>query len=222
MAWPKSNSQMENQMALCLLRIKVSFAASLLLLLVGCAAAPGPLTTTAWRDPNYNGPPFKKVFVVGLSAQSLQDQRGFENLMVSTLQSAGVVAVPGWQFVPTDRPPDQATIRAAIAQSGADAALLVRLSGFKTETAVGYASAIVATVGSPGSDMYAGWYEPGIVTQNYQAATIYTTLFDVKTAKPVWTFNPATYNPATLQQDAPLYANDVTDRLRASGLLAGR
>ena len=26
--------------------------------------------------------------------------RGFENLMVSTLQSAGVVAVPGWQFEP--------------------------------------------------------------------------------------------------------------------------
>ncbi len=65
------------------------------------------------------------------------------------------------------------------------------------------------------------WYDPGIVTDTYQAATIYTTLFDVKSARPVWTFNPLTYNPATLQQDAPQHANDVASLLRASGLLAG-
>jgi hypothetical protein len=188
------------------------------LLIVGCAAAPSPVSTTTWRDPNFNGPPFKKIFVVGLSAQSLKDQRGFENLMVSTLQGAGVVAVPGWQYVATDRTPDQATIRAAVAQSGADATLLVRLSGFTTETQVGYTSGVMVPAGS---NMYVGWYEPGIVSESYQAATIYTTLFDVKTAKPVWTFNPATYNPATLQQDAPRYANDVAGLLRSSGLLAG-
>jgi hypothetical protein len=203
-------------MTLYSLRTALCLAA--LSLLVGCAAAPGPLQSTTWRDPNYNGQPFKKIFVVGLSAQSLKDQRGFENLMVSTLQGAGVVAVPGWQFVQTDRTPDQATMRAAIAQSGADAALLVRLSGFKTETAVGYTSGVVVP---DGPNMYVGWYEPGIVSENYQAATIYTTLFDVKTAKPVWTFNPATYNPATLQQDAPRYANDVAGLLRSGGFLAG-
>src|SRR5215813_15660978 len=111
-------------------------------LIVACASAPSPMSTTTWRDPGFNGPPFKKIFVVGLSAQSLSDQRGFENLMVSTLQSAGVEAVPGWQFVPTDRTPDQATMRAAIARSGADATLLVRLSGFQTEGSVG-----IGTVG---------------------------------------------------------------------------
>jgi hypothetical protein len=200
------------------LRTTLSLAAVLLLLIVGCAAAPSPVATTTWRDPAFSGPPFKKIFVVGLSAQSLTDQRGFENLMVSTLQGAGVAAVPGWQYVPTDRTPDQATMRAAVAQAGADAALLVRLSGFTTETSVGVYSGVVVPAGA---NMYMGWYEPGIATTNYQAATIYTTLFDVKTARPVWTFNPATYNPATLQQDAPQYANDVAGRLRASGLLAG-
>src|SRR5215470_10709447 len=101
------------------------------ILIVGCAGPPTMTSTAApaassWRDPSFVGPPFKKLFVIGLSAQSLRDQRGFENLMVSTLQSAGVAAVPGWQYVPTDRTPDQATMRAAVAQSGADAALLVR------------------------------------------------------------------------------------------------
>jgi hypothetical protein len=188
-------------------------------LIAGCAAAPSPLNTTTWRDPDFKGPPFKKIFVVGLSAHSLTDQRGFENLMVSTLQGAGVAAVPGWQYVPTDRTPDQATMRAAVAQSGADAALLVRMSGFTTETSVGYGAGGVAPVGS---NMYVGWYEPGIVTSSYQAATIYTTLFDVKTARPVWTFNPPTYNPATLQHDASGYANEVAGLLRANGFIAER
>jgi hypothetical protein len=187
------------------------------MLIAACASVPSPQTTTSWRDPDFKGPPFRKIFVVGLSAQSLTDQRGFENLMVSTLTSAGIEAVPGWQFVPTDRTPDQSTMRAAVAQSGADAALLVRLSGFTTETALGYGAGGVAPAGP---DMYVGWYEPGLVTTNYQAATIFTTLFDVKTARPVWTFNPATYNPATLQQDAPTFASDVVGLLRANGLIA--
>ena len=187
-------------------------------LIAGCAAAPSPLTTTTWRDPDFRGPPFRKVFVIGLSAQSLTDQRGFENLMVSELQRAGVAAVPGWQYVPTDRTPDQAVMRAAVARSGADATLLVRMSGFTTETSIGYgAGGVVAT----GPDMYVGWYEPGIVSSSYQAATIYTTLFDVRTARPVWTFNPPAYNPAALQQDAPRFAGDVVARLQATGLIAG-
>jgi len=189
-------------------------------LVVGCAAVPSPTNTTTWRDPKFNGPPFTKIFVVGLSAQSLTDQRGFENVMVSALQSAGVEAVPGWQFVPTDRPPDQATMRAAILKSGADAALLVRLSDFKTEGSVGVG--YVGGVESVGPNMYSGWYEPGIVSTTYQAATIYTTLFDVKTASAVWTYNPPTYDPSTLQQNAPAFANDVAGLLQSNGFIVRR
>jgi hypothetical protein len=188
--------------------------------LIGCAAVPSPTNTTTWKDPNFNGPPFKKVFVVGLSAQSLRDQRGFENLMVSTLQQAGVSAVPGWQFVPTDRTPDQATIRAAVQRSGADAVLLVRISPVTTEGSVGYG--MVGGQAPVGPDMTVGWYEPGLVQTTYQAATIYTTLFDVRTATPVWTFNPPTYSPSTIEQDAPRYANDVTSMLLSNGLVGGR
>src|SRR5262249_54041695 len=145
-------------------------------MLMGCSAAPSPTNTTAWRDPDFKGPRFSKIFVIGLSAQSLTDQRGFEDAMVTALQSIGVSAVPGWRYVPTDRTPDQATMRAAVLQSGADATLLVRLSAPQTEGTVG-----VGTVGGASEvapNMYVGWYEPGIVSTSYQAATIYTALFD--------------------------------------------
>ena len=186
-------------------------------LLAGCAAAPSPQQTTGWRDPGYKGPPFTKVFVVGLSAQSLVDQRGFEDLMVATLQRGGVTAVPGWQFVPPGVTPDQATMRAAVARSGADATLLVRMSGFQTETGVGYGVGASAAV-APG--MYVGWYEPGLASYNYQAATIYTTLFDVRSERPVWTFNPPAYDPASLRQQAPAFAEEVVGMLLSSGLVA--
>jgi hypothetical protein len=204
----------EKRLPILSLRTVLGLAA--VALLTACAAAPDPLQETGWRDRAYTGPGFGRIFVVGLSAQSLKDQRGFENLMVATLRSAGVDAVPGWQFVPTDRTPDQATMRAAIAQAGADAALLVRLGNVQMETDFAYAPG-VATEVAP--DMYVGWYVPGVVSQDYAAATIYSTLFDVRTAKPVWTWNPATYAPATFEQQAPDFASELVSRLRSNGLL---
>jgi len=201
-------------------RLRSSLLSLAALLLIGCQAVPSPTNTTTWKDPDFKGPPFRKLFVVGLRAQSLRDQHGFENLMVSTLQQAGIDAVPGWQFVPTDRTPDQATIRAAVERAGADAVLLVRISPVTTEGAVGYG--MVGGQAPVGPDMTVGWYEPGLVSTTWQAATIYTTLFDVKTARPVWTFNPPTYNPATIEQDAPRFASDVTSMLLSNGLVGGR
>jgi hypothetical protein len=195
------------------------FAAAVLV--AGCATT-NPNQPSTWRDPSYNGPGFRKVFVVGLSARDLTDQRGFEDLLVATLQRAGVTAVPGWQFVPTDREPDQATMRAAVARAGADAVLLARLSGFATESdVVAVGAPVVAGVGGVYGGMYGGWYQPTAVA-NYQVATVYTTLFDVRTASAVWTFNAPTYNPATLQRDAPRYADDVVGQLMSAGLLAPR
>ena len=189
------------------------------LVIAGCASAPGPNQVTTWRDPDFKGQPFRKVFVVGLSSKDLNDLRGFENLMVSTLQRSGVTAVPGWRFIPTNRTPDQSTIRAAVAQSGADSVLLVRISPVTTQGALNYG--MVGGVAQEGPDMTVGWYEPGLVSTTWQAATIYTTLFDVKTSRQVWTFNSPTYSPATIEQDAPRFASDMTGLLLSNGLVGG-
>jgi len=66
--------------------------------------------------------------------------------------------------------------------------------------------------------MYGGWYEPAVAI-NYQRATVYTTLFDVQTAKPVWTLNVPTFDPLTVRQDMPGYINQVVDMLRSTRLL---
>lgn len=185
-------------------------------LIAGCASVPDPLEATSWRDPAYAGRGFARIFVVGLSARSLSDQRGFENLLVSSLQQSGIDAVPGWQFVPRDVTPDQSVMRAAVAQAGADAMLLVRVSPPTTETAWGYG---VGGVTAVAPDMYVGVYEPGVFSEDYQAAVVYSTLFDVATAKPVYTYNPPVFSPGTFAQQAPAFAADLVSRLIESGLV---
>lgn len=190
-------------------------------LVAGCATPNQPAT---WLDPAYAGQGFRKIFVVGLSARDLTDQRGFENLMVTALQDAGVLAVPGWQFMPTDRQPDERTIRAAVAQSGADGVLLARITDFSAQSElvtplVGYGPGYYGgAYPYGGAGIYNGWYQPAVEV-DYQRATVYTTMFDVQTAKPVWTYNVPTFNPATVRQDMPAYINQVIGGLLSSRLL---
>lgn len=185
-------------------------------LFAGCAAIPDPLNDTTWRDPAYKGPGFARIFVVGLSAQSLVDQRGLENQLVSALQNAGVTAMPGWQFVPPGSSPDEATMRAAVARAGADAMLLVRMAPPTTETAVGYVSGVETQVAP---NMYVGVYAPGFVSEDYQASNVYVTLFNVANEQQVWTYNPPVFGPGVFQQQAPAFAAEVAGRLLSNGLL---
>lgn len=195
------------------------------LLLAACAS---PKPPAAQLDPAYKGAGFRKYFVVGLSAGNLTDHREFENLMVAQLQDAGVMAVPGWKYLPANKPPNEATIRAAIAKSGADAVLLTRISDFtrKKDDVIaavpvnGYAPEDYGDkYGYAKQDMHADWYVVGPALVEYQRATVYSTLFDVHSQSPVWSFNVPGFNPATLQQDVAAYMTQLVNNLRTAKLL---
>jgi hypothetical protein len=190
-----------------------------LLLAAGCASPPH---SDAWRDPNYAGGPFRKIFVIGLSSKDLTDRRGFEDLMVGTLRNAGVQAVPAYQYLANDGPADQASMLAAFQQSGADAVLMARFMGFHDKN-----SADMVVMPNTGFDnvpdtgmyvAYSGWYAvPG--DQQYEVATIFTTLFNGKTMNPVWTWSPKTFDASSMQQQAAAFANDVVRRLQVALLV---
>lgn len=191
------------------------------LIVAGCASTTTdttklpPNVTTTGRSLSYAGPAFRTILVVGLNPMQLVDQRGLENVVVSTLMSASTVAFPAYQFIPPNPRPDTATIKAAVAKSGADAVLLIRSTTFSPEST---AINLMAPDVPVGALMYGGWYDP-IAQEDYQVARIYTTLFNVATGRAVWTYNPPSYTPATLQQNAVVFANDVVDRLQQQGLI---
>jgi len=109
-------------------------------------------------------------------------------------------------------------VAAAVGRSGADGVLLARISGYRTRDAVGMA---VDPGFNVGFDAYTDNFVAPVDVQ-YQVATVYTTLFAVGSTNPVWSYDPKTFDPATLRQQAGAYAREVVGMLQSNGLLATR
>ena len=205
-------------------------AATFVATLLGAGCASTTLQST-WMDPGFTGGPFKKFFVVGLSARDVTTRRVFEDIVVARLQAAGAQAVPAWQNFRDEGQGNEAAMEAAVAQSGADALMLTRLLGIDTRMSV----STVMVPGpvwshgfSPGFGPGPGWWGPyqswqavPQVTQ-YQIATAETTVYDVKTRRIVWTATSQTFNPTSVQQEAPGLADAVIGALQARGLIAAK
>ena len=126
----------------------VAFAATAFVAALLCAGCASTTLQSTWMDPGFTGGPFKKFFVVGLSARDVTTRRVFEDILVAKLQAAGVQAVPAWQNFRDEGQGNEAAMEAAVAQSGADALIMTRLLGIDTRTNV-------STVMVPGSMI--GW-----------------------------------------------------------------
>lgn len=180
------------------------------LFLASCAST---TMQSVWRDPAYTGGPFKRVFVVALSAKDGTARRVLEDVMVAKLRAGGVDAIPGWQYL-SDAPMDEGAFGAAVAKSGADAMLMVRLLSVETQTTVW--PPMGPRIGWYG--MYSGWYAYPDVTTS-QTAIVETTLFDAKSRRVIWSGTSETLNPTSVQKDAPAFADVILGALRKDGLL---
>ncbi|MFO1314462.1 MAG: hypothetical protein U1F58_02570 [Burkholderiales bacterium] len=177
---------------------------------------------SAWFDTSYKGGPFRKIVVVA-SDGTTSDSRVFEDIMVQRLQAAGVQAVPGYTTVPPDARRAEAPFAAAVAATGADGVILVRLVRVDTKTQV-------STMMMPGPMIgpWGGFYGPGFygggfyavpdVTQ-YDVASVETNVYAVATRTLVWAATTQTVNPTTVEKEAPGFADIIVGQLRARGLL---
>jgi hypothetical protein len=179
----------------------------------GCAST---TLQSMWTDPGYKGGPFKRVFVIGLSARDVTARRVLEDVLVAKLKSGGVEAVPAWQFLANDGPADESALSTAVAASAADGMLMVRLLGVDTQTTVW--PTVMPGAGFGWYRFYSGWYAYPQVTQT-QIAVIETTLFDVKSQRIVWSATSETINPSSVQKDAPGFAEVILAALRKDGFL---
>jgi hypothetical protein len=179
----------------------------------GCAST---TMQSTWRDPGYSGAPFRKVFVLGQIARDVTARRLLEDALVTRMQAGGADAVPAWRHLPGDRQADEATFAASIAASGADALLMVRLLGIDTQTNI--SPGWVPGPGYGWYGAYSGWYAVPQVTQ-YQIAVVETTLFDAQTKRLVWSGTSETFNPTSVQKDAPGFAEVIVSTLQKSGLV---
>ena len=177
---------------------------------------------SAWFDTSYRGGPFKKVVVIA-SDGTTSDSRVFEDIFVQKLTATGVAAVPGYSTVPATARQTEGPFAAAVAATGADGVIIVRLLRVDTKTQV-------STMMMPGPMIgpWGGFYGPGFygggfyavpeVTQ-YDVASVETNVYAVATRTLVWAATTQTLNPRTVAQEAPGYADLIITQLRARSLL---
>jgi hypothetical protein len=201
--------------------------ASLLTLLVVTLILAACQTTSiqsAWFDPTYAGGPMKKIDVVGVGG-SLSDRRVFEDIFAQKLRAAGVEGVPGYTVIPDDARIAEAPFAAAVAKTGAQGVLVVRLLGVDTKTQVSTTMMVGGAGWGPYGGGYGGMFGPPMYpvtqVQQYEVANVETTLYDVKTSRVVWAGTTQTFNPNSVAQETPGFADLIIGQLTARGLIAG-
>jgi len=191
---------------------------ALLALVAGCQSTS---IQSAWYDTNFRGGPMGKIVVVG-SVQSISDGRVFEDIFAARLRAAGVDGVAGYTVIADEARAGDATFAAAVAKSGAQGLLLVRLLGVDTRTRV----STTMVSGGHGWGWGGGWgspFGPSMVpvqqVSQYDLATVESKLFDVQTKQLVWAATTTTFNPTSVAREAPGFADVIIGQLAQRGII---
>jgi hypothetical protein len=187
------------------------------LMVVGCAATE---LVNQWSNPAYTAPWFKRVMVIGVTRQA-SIRRTFEDEFVAQLKTAGKDAVASYQYIQEDGPVAETRLKQAVAEAGADAAIITRLVKKEQMTQVtpGFYQPIPA-YGFYGwySSGWAGYYEPPRVFQ-YEVYTSETSLYDMIKNQVVWSGTAQTTSPGNIGKEIKDYAEIMIRALGEKGLI---
>ena len=186
-------------------------------ILAGCASTE---IVNQWSNPSYKSPSFEKIIVLGVSRQT-SIRRIFEDEFVSHLKAAGYNAVPSYNYIPEDGQVSESSLRRAIREAGADAAITTRLIRVEERRTVtpGYYQP-VHPYGFYGwySSAWVGYYEPPRVYQ-YAVYTSETSLYDTNKNQVVWSGTVETTAPGDIQREIRSYIDIVVSALKEKKLL---
>jgi hypothetical protein len=198
-------------------RLFRTVAAATALTLAACASTE---LINQWSNPAYTSPSFKKIMVIGVTKQA-GIRRTFEDEFVAQLKAAGVSAIPSYLYIPQDGPVEEAVLKQALKEAGADAVMITRLVGVqkKTEIAPGYYPPDPAMAVHPlYTTAWNDYYEPPIVYQS-EVYTSETSLYDTFKNQVVWRGTAQTTAPGNLSQEIKNYAGIVISALKEKKLI---
>jgi len=196
-------------------RCTATLAVGVALLLSACASM---TADSAWRDPTYEGPPFKKVMVIAwIDRPSVR--RTVEDIFVGDLTRRGIGAVASYTLIPDARGVKREAVLEAAKRSGVDSVLVNRLQGISIDV---QSEEIQPYVTADPADMWLGapiGAGSTIINVQSRAADLMSNLFDASTGKMVWWGKmdaDATNNAAQLARGM---ARTVLSALRSAKLL---
>jgi hypothetical protein len=207
---------------------KLATTASLLLATLVLAGCQTTSLQSAWFDPSFSGGPMHRIAVVAVGV-NVANRRMAEDVFAQRLRNLGVNGVAAWTFIPDAARDVDEQFTEAVRASGAEGLLIIRMLGVDTRTQVN-TMMVTTTAQVRGGPMWGpGWGSTSVwatttvpVTQvsQYALVMVETTLYEVATARPVWSGITQTLNPSDFQRDVSGFADVIIGQLRQRGLLA--
>jgi hypothetical protein len=183
--------------------------------LSGCASTK---VVGEWRDTDLmQAGPYHKVFVVGVTTQEIV-RRQFEDAFASALSSWSATAVKSHGLLPEPVQANKESFVQAIRDSGADAALVVRMVKKESEIVVSQDYYGPPSIYGGYRSAWYGHYSP-VSVQQYDVITLEARLYDVAAGKLVWAVSTETSDPGKIQKEIEAYAKLISERMGKAGLL---
>jgi hypothetical protein len=166
--------------------------------------------TLAWRDPQYQGGPLKKLAIIVVHKDDLT-RRKVEDEIARSLAGGTTQVLPSYTVL-EKLGKDQTAIKNALLAQGFDGALVGRVAAVVRNETYRPPTTYVAFGGpyvgaGPGYDTFGGYYgyaytmayDPGY-TQVDTRVVIETILYKLPEAKPIWTGTTESMNPNSQEE----------------------
>ena len=192
--------------------------------LAGCKKGASTTVPLAWKNPNYQGEAFKKLFVIGV-AHDEGSRRLFEDTFAKAIATEGAAAQASWGHLPQSEQLTEEQVRGAIEGGDFDGVLITRLLGVdQSEEYVPPSTHTVPTThygygyyGYYGAS-YAVVHEPGYFKTN-TTFRLETNLYSVATGDLVWSGQSETLNPESLTDVIHSMTSAVAKKLKSEKLI---
>lgn len=183
---------------------------SLTYLFTSCSAS---VSLTSWKDPNYKGPGFSKILVMAVY-KDLAFRKAYETQVANSLKEAGVQAVTSMSVLSPDTKYTNKELDDIFTQNSVDGLLTLKYTG-----------TTVTKILHPGYTYYQYYYnayevirQPGYI-EKHRSVNVECSLFSTSGGKAVWIAQTKTSNYTSLNDLASSLASEITDNLKADGVI---
>lgn len=203
----------------------------LVLFIAMLTACAGPTMVGDWLNPNFTGPPFQRILVMGIS-QDGNVRRIFEDQFVAELQARKVDAVPSYRHISDEGQLEEEAVRKVVRSTGATAVVVTRVARVDREAVVNPGSTRITTFGSgPGTlggrrhDGFYGLYRSAWTTHvpptvhEFDVFTLETNLWSVEGDELVWSSTTESLAPSNIFREIEELIGLVINALVKRGLI---
>lgn len=195
---------MKNRL-LCLLSFFLIFT------FIACAST---TLTQVWKNPDLQAGTIKKMMVVGVAKEPAKRQF-FEDELAKSLSAHGVSTIKSYTVMTLDELKDKQSAAEKIRSLGVDAVLATRLIDKKVIQVYNPPTYYTYNVPATPYGLWGGYYD------SEEVAKLETNIYDVKTAKVIWSaLSDSWIDSGTVQNYVFLdFIGVVVDRMTKDGII---